>query len=146
MLAIFEGATARDIALGATVFFGIGFLGIYIISMILEYFVGLRSPPRQRALLTVGLAYVATTIILLFAVPIEYAVWAPLAALPAAIGWYFYLKSHLSRAWFGNSEDIPDHMEVAADDWQSGIMKLALAVLVLVAIFLFRLIRQGIFG
>ena len=146
MLEMFAGATTREILLGSIAFFGVGFLGIYFVSMILEYFVGLRYPPKQRARLTVGLAYVVTTAILVIVAPIEYAIWTPLAAMPAAIGWYFHLKSHLSKAWFENADDIPEHMELAPDDWQSGLLKLAIAVVVLVGIFLFRLIRQGIFG
>ena len=122
---------------------GVGFIPIYALSWIFEFFVGLKSPPTKRAALTVGLAYVITAISFIWLAPNNYVLLAAIAPIPGAVAWYIFTRSHYKRAWYENAEDLPEGTKLANDNWKHGLLYLALAIIIIIGIGLFRVIRDG---
>lgn len=96
---------------------------------VLKFFVGLKSPPIHRTLMTVGTAYVVGVTGFMFGGLPEYQLWAPLLGLPWLIilGWTEY-RSFKAR-WFDNVEDMPEGTKLTNDDWTVGFFLIAALVL-----------------
>lgn len=117
-------------------------LSLFIIAFIaagLHYFVALNSPPRERALWTVGPAYF---ICALFGVvpdngPIPFWVW-PFGAIPGAAIWYWFWLRDFQKRWYDSIEDLPDDVPLANHDWKNGLLTLAGAFVASLIIVLIR--------
>lgn len=107
-----------------------GFLIIWLVSNVLKFFVALREPPLRRAAYIVGPAYIALSIPALL-LPMEgYEYFIPFTNLPgAALAFWFHLRQ-FRFAWVESEDELPDGVELANHDWQTGLVKL-LAVIVL---------------
>ena len=139
-------ATAKDLLWISLVATGAGFLPIYALCWMFEFFIGLKSPPTKRAALTVGLAYVLTSLAFIWLSPANYALLAAMAPMPGAIVWFFYTRSHYRKAWYDNLDELPEEAALANDNWRHGLLYLALAILAIVGVVLARVIKNGIVG
>ena len=146
MTELLNEATAEDLALASLVAFVIGFIAVWLLSRIFEFFVGLKSPPTKRAALTVGSAYLIVAVALIILVPIDYSPVAALVPIPGSIAWFLYIRSHFKRAWYEDSEELPDGVELATDSWVDGLLYFALTIVVTLGVVLFRYIRDGVLG
>lgn len=93
-------------------------------------FVGLQSPPIRRAFLTAASAYAICVVLLVFGGINEYAIWAPLASLPAVPVNYFYWKSTFIKAWYDDPALIPEGLSISNQDWRVGIYVLVAVIVV----------------
>jgi hypothetical protein len=125
---------------------GIPVVMIAFSTTILHYFVALKSRPSQRAAWTVGVAYTIVVALLSWGAPAGYELWAVLASAPAALIAFWFWRHEFKRAWVDDPELLPDGVTLIEDDWQSGLLRLALVIVVGVGIALFRMITKGIAG
>jgi hypothetical protein len=102
-------------------------LMIAIVSFGLRYFIALNARPSQRAAWIAGIAYLATTIFIIFggAAPPEYAIFVPLAALPGGLVAYWFWRREFRQGWIENAEDLPEGVTLANDDWRMGLLPAA---------------------
>lgn len=116
---------------------------IAIITWVLQYFVALRSPPTKRAASTTALGYVLASVLLTSSLPPDMAWAVPLTAIPGAVIVFFWWRAEFRAAWIEASVDLPEGVEMANDDWRSGLI-LVVGVLGFVALrTLIRLVRTG---
>jgi len=125
---------------------GIPIVLIAFLTMILHYFIALRSRPSRRAAWTVGVAYLIVVALLMWGAPVGYELWAVLASAPAALIAFWFWNHEFKRAWVDDPEMLPDGVTLLDDDWQSGLLRLALVIVVGVGIALFRMITKGMTG
>ena len=117
---------------------------IAFISFVLHYFVALKSKPTRRALWTAGLAYVLTSLILLFGLPASQSFYGPLAAAPGGLIAFLFWKNDFQRDWIDSSEQIPEGVELLDDDWRIGLLRLAVLVTVVIGIGLYKWIMRSV--
>ena len=120
-----------------------GFVATYIVTILLNFFVALKSPPNRRAIWTVGIAYLVIsvpTVCLILAAdqdptapgrfPIDPWV-SPLLLMPGAIVAFLLRRWEYRSAWVEQIEDLRDGEQLANDDWRFGLIILALVIIIL---------------
>ena len=116
---------------------------IAFISFALHYFVSLKAGPNKRAVWTAGLAYVIASFILMFSLPSEQALYAPLAAIPGGLIAFLFWRNDFQRDWIEGPDQVPDDAELLDDDWRIGLLRLAILITVVIGIGLYRWIMRS---
>ena len=85
----------------------------------------------------------AVVALLMWGAPAGYELWAVLGSAPAALIAFWFWRHEFKRAWIEDPELLPDGVVLLDDDWQSGLLRLALVILIGIGIALFRLVTNG---
>ena len=135
-----------DAMMMALMVFGATLVLIAFLTTILHYFVALRSRPTQRAAWTSGVAYILAALASVFGSPAGYELWAPLVPIPAALIAFWFWRVEFRRAWIEDPELAPDGTIIEDDDVASGLLKLALVIVIGLGVAFIRLAIKGAFG
>ena len=123
---------------------GLTLLIIAFVSWILHYFVALASPPARRAALTAGIAYLAAAVFCAFVTPWDYWWAAPLVPVPAALIAFWWWRNDFRRDWIEDSQDAPDGIELATDDWRIGLLELLAFITVVLGVAVLRYVLRSL--
>ena len=125
-----------DLSIGQIVVIAAGmglaaFAVMALISLILNFFVALKSPPTKRASWVVGLSYLGACLAFIFGSGDITGHWGPLIPLlPTPLIFWYWRREYL-KAWRDNPE--PDET-LEDDDWRLGLLKLAIFATVVIGV------------
>jgi hypothetical protein len=125
---------------------GAGFVVTYVLGVVLNFFVALKSRPMRRAAWTIGIAYVVTSIAAVCAIfvaksdpsapsgpfPVDPLI-VPLLIIPGALAVFLLRLWGYRVAWVEEESELREGEKLANDDWRVGLGVLALVIAVLLA-------------
>jgi len=130
----------------AVIGLGIPLVLMAFLTWILHYFVALKTRPSSRTAWTVGIAFLIVAALFMWGTPAGYELWSVPLIIPAALIAFWFWKTEFRRAWIEDADQLPDGVTLADDDWVSGLLRLALVIVVGLGIALIRWVMKGAAG
>ncbi|MFA6113119.1 MAG: hypothetical protein WC729_03985 [Sphingomonas sp.] len=141
----------KDVLQIGAFFAGAALLLMLLATLAFSYFIVPQAAPTKRASWITGLAYFLSVVGVTIAIDttegspklsIPADILFPVAALPAALFVFLYWRWTFRRAWI-DDDNIPEGVEINDDDWRTGLLRLAIVVLVALGVGLVRFLIRG---
>lgn len=100
-----ESGSIFDLLKGALVLAGIALAAMGIVSIVLSFFVAVRSTPARRAAWTAGIAYASIVVGAFFLDLHGIEAWTAVIALPGALLTFLYWWLGFRSAWVADAAD-----------------------------------------